>query len=182
MKPELAPPSAFFTGHIEALRRAGALGPALDLACGRGRHALAAGGAGLRVLGLDRSPQFLAELRARARERRLPVEGLCADLEAGLGIPVASGSCGAILVFRFLHRPLAPAIVEALRPGGLLLYETFTVRQRELGHGPRNPDYLLRPGELEQLFKNLQVEHYEEGIFGAERPEALARLLARLPA
>ena len=179
MKAERPAPSAFFTAQLEALRRTGSLGPALDLACGRGRHALAAGAAGVPTLGLDRSQPFLAELRAEALERNLPVQAARTDLEAGWGIPVASGSCGAILVFRFLHRPLASAIVEALRPGGLLLYETFTSNQTKLSYGPRNPAFLLRPGELKDLFPALEIGHYEEGVFGTERPEALARLAAR---
>ena len=181
MTAEPGPPSAFFAAQLGALRRARALGPALDLACGRGRHALAAGAAGVPTLGLDRSAQALAVLRTCARARALPVRAVRTDLERGLGIPVAPGCCGAILVFRFLHRPLAPAIVEALRPGGLLLYETFTTEQRELGCGPRNPSFLLRPGELKELFRALEIEHYEEGVFGSDRPEALARLAARKP-
>ena len=72
------------------------------------------------------------------------------------------GSCGAILVFRFLFRPLAPAISAALAPGGLLLYETFTVAQRALGSGPRRAEFLLEPGELRALFSDLEpLEHWE---------------------
>jgi len=179
--PELRPPSPFLLAQRGALRAAAALGPVLDLACGRGRHALAAAGEGCAVLGLDRDRSALAWLRDEARRRGLPVAAVQSDLETGLGIPVRAGSCGAILVFRFLFRPLAPAIEEALAPGGLLLYETFTWSQRELGHGPRNPAFLLQPGELPALFPGLRTAQHWEGLGGGEPPDALARLAARKP-
>jgi SAM-dependent methyltransferase len=149
-----------------------------DLACGRGRNALAAAGRGLRVIGVDRNGEALGELCAAARARRLSVSGVRADLEDERGIPLAAASCAGILVFRFLFRPLAPAIARTLRPGGLLLYETFTERQRELGWGPRNAAFLLKPGELRALFPGLEVLDYWEGLTGGERPKAVARLAA----
>ena len=86
-----------------------------------------------------------------------------------------------ILVFRFLFRPLAPAIVEALAPGGLLLYETFTIHQRDLGEGPRNPAFLLHDGELPELFARLETASHWEGLTPGPAPQALARLAARKP-
>lgn len=150
-----------------------------DLACGRGRNALAVAARGHPVLGIDRSREHLEILARAAAARGVRVQGLRADLEAGHGIPLAAGSCGAILVFRFLFRPLAPAIVETLRPGGLLLYETFTTAQPTLGWGPHNPDFLVQPGELPRLFPELQVLESWEGISDGARPEAVARLAAR---
>ena len=74
-------------------------------------------------------------------------DALC--FEAAAGNPACdcdtSDCCGAILVFRFLHRPLAQDIERVLAPGGLLLYETFTTQQRELERGPRNAAFLLEP-------------------------------------
>jgi hypothetical protein len=92
---------------------------------------------------------------------------------------VKPGSCGAILVFRFLFRPLAAAICEALAPGGLLLYETFTVAQRALGSGPRRAEFLLEPGELGALFASLACLAYTEGRSEGDAPEQLASLAAR---
>jgi SAM-dependent methyltransferase len=157
---------------IEACR----LGPVLDLACGYGRHSLAAARLGLPVLALDRDEEAL-----RCLQRSAPPGLQCVrtDLETGSGLPVAPASCGAILVFRFLYRPLAPAIVEALRPGGLLLYETFTIRQREFGQGPRNPAFLLDSDELPRLFSALRVIAYRELVSEGPPREALARLAAR---
>ena len=126
-----------------------------------------------------RSIRLPAKVIVPARGRGLPVQGLRADLETPHGIPVRPGSCGAILVFRFLFRPLAPAIAAALAPGGLLLYETFTVDQRSLPQGPRNPAFLLEHGELPRLFPTLEVLEAWEGIRSGPEPEAVASLCAR---
>ena len=119
--PELGPPSALFTAQSAPLQAAAAGGPIVDLASGRGRHSIAAAELGLRTLAIDRNAPFLHELRGEARRRGLCVETALADLETEDGLPVAPESCGAALVFRFLHRPLAARIAASLRPGGLLL-------------------------------------------------------------
>jgi SAM-dependent methyltransferase len=174
-------PSRFFLCQRQRLRQAADLGPVLDLACGRGRHALAAAADGARVVAMDRDPGRLAELAAAASRRRLPVLCVRTDLETPAGIPVRPGSCGAVLVFRFLFRPLAAAIEQALAPGGLLLYETFTIHQRDLPHGPANRAFLLEPGELPGLFPGLEILASWEGLTPGPRPEAVARLAARRP-
>ncbi len=178
-----AEPSPFFSAHRDALCSAAAHGPVLDLACGSGRHALAAARLGIAAVGVDRSPTALRALLQAARAERLHAWAVRADLEAGAGIPLAPGRFGAVLVFRYLWRPLAPAIETLLQPGGILLYETFTWRQRNLPYGPGNAEFLLRDGELPQLFPGLRVEAFEE----RERHDAdgrawhLASLLARMP-
>jgi SAM-dependent methyltransferase len=174
-----AGPSLLFAA--EATRLAAAGSPALDLACGRGRHALALARLGVCVIGLDRDPGRLAALSAAARAEALPVRALRADLEANDTLPLASASCASVLVFRYLHRPLAGEIVRVLRPGGWLLYETFTLAQRELAAHPRNPAFLLEPGELPRLFPALLVLRAEEARVAAPGPEAVARLVARKP-
>ena len=158
------------------LLEAARLGPVLDLACGYGRHSLAVARLGLSVLAMDRNEEALRVLQRTAPPR---VQCVRTDLEGEAIIPVAPASCGAILVFRFLFRPLATEIVQALRPGGLLLYETFTSHQRNLGQGPGNPEFLLDPNELPQLFDALELIDYEEVVSAGPRPAALARLAAR---
>ena len=128
---------------------------------------------------MDRDAARLADLAALAHTRRLPLDTVRTDLETPHGIPVKPGSCGAILVFRFLFRPLAAAIRDSLAAGGLLIYETFTIHQRSLGYGPVNADFLLREGELRAAFADLEVLEYWEGLTSGDRPEALARLSAR---
>jgi tellurite methyltransferase len=173
------PPSPFVLAQARRLRAAGRLGPILDLACGRGRHALAIAAWGPRVVGLDRDPEALAALRAAARDRQLPVSPLRADAESTAGLPFRPASFGAAVVTRFLFRPLAPVLEDLLRPGGLLVYETFTWRQREAGAGPRNPAFLLGPEELPGLFPRLRVVASWEGRREGPRPEWVASLVAR---
>jgi SAM-dependent methyltransferase len=174
-------PSPHLLAHRAAIEAAARRGPVLDLACGSGRHALAVAGWGVPVVAMDRSREALARLAAQARAVPGAVLEVRTDLETPMGIPMKPGSCGAILVFRFLFRPLAQAIVEALAPGGLLLYETFTIHQRDLGQGPGNPAFLLGEGELLELFAPLEVTSHWEGLAPGPPPQALARLAARKP-
>lgn len=175
-----APASPWFLAQRARLIEAARYGPVLDLACGRGRHALAAAALGVRTLAIDRDQAALHALQSEAARRGLSALcGLRADLETSHGIPVKPNSCGAILVFRFLFRPLAPVISAALAPGGLLLYETFTVAQRALGNGPRRAEFLLEPGELPTLFPDLEPLEHWEGRSEGPPPECIARLAAR---
>ena len=176
---ESAAPSPFLVSHLDRVATCARSAPVADLACGRGRHAAAVAERGARVLALDRSAGALADLRLRALAQSLPIEPVRADLESGAGIPLRPGACAAVLVFRFLYRPLVQEICDTLTPGGLLLYETFTIHQREFGYGPRNPAFLLEPGELRGLFPELEILDYFEGVTDDPRPAALARLLAR---
>jgi tellurite methyltransferase len=177
----MSEPSRHVLAHLDRLRESAALGPVIDLACGRGRNALAIAARGIRVCGVDRNPEFLLEVRAASISKALPISVICADLESAPAPPLAPGRCGAIVVCRYLHRALAPALEELLAPGGWLLYETFTIHQRELGYGPENPAFLLQPGELPELFPQLEVALAWEGLTEEERPAAVARLAARRP-
>jgi hypothetical protein len=112
-------------------------------------------------------------------ERGLRVDAIRTDLERPTEIPFADSTCGAILVFRFLFRPLADRIETLLAPGGLLLYETFTVHQRALGGGPRRDAFLLEDGELPALFPRLVVLDSWQGVTDGPNPAAVARLAAR---
>ena len=175
--------SPWFSEQRERLAAASQLGPIVDLACGRGRHLRACAEAGWPSLGIDRNPDFLSEARAAIQAPSAAVAGCVrSDIEAAPFLPVKAGSCGAILVFRFLFRPLAPRLIEALAPGGLLVYETFTWRQPELGWGPRRPEFLLAEAELPELFAGLEILAHDEGLReDVARPEYSARLLARRP-
>lgn len=180
MPREADEPSPFVVAQRERLLATRALGPLLDLACGRGRHALFAARAGLRVVALDRDAPLLRKLAAQAHEEALAIRALRADAESPLGLPFAPARFGAVVVTRFLFRALAPALEAALAPGGLLVYETFTERQRELGHGPGNPAFLLKVGELPHLFPGLQPLASIEGLVEtASRRDWLAGLVAR---
>jgi len=134
---------------------------ALDVACGAGRHALWLARHGFRVTALDNSPENLAELRSLAQDAGLPVECRQVNLEA-VDVDLGNEAHDLICVFYFLHRPLFPALLRALRPGGLLICRTFTTDQLRFQTGPRNPAHLLEPNELLRLAEGLRVLRYEE--------------------
>jgi SAM-dependent methyltransferase len=138
-------------------------GDALDVACGRGRHALWLAEQGWNVTGLDRDSNALDTMAAEARLRQLPVVPRLADLESGTD-RLPEDAFEVIVVVHYLHRPLFPRLLAALRPGGVLVYETFTTAQASRGK-PTNPDFLLRPGELRDLVGPLEILEWREGEF-----------------
>ena len=154
-----AGPSSWLVGNADLLPPRG--GAALDLACGRGRHALLLASAGLSVTALDRDAEKIAALRGDADRLGFDLTAETVDLETGTP-DLGEGRYDLVLVIRYLHRPLFPAIRAALKPGGILLYETFTIHQAARGH-PRNPDFLLQPGELDHLVAPLRIERQREG-------------------
>jgi SAM-dependent methyltransferase len=138
-------------------------GSALDLACGLGGNALLLAARGLETLAWDRSPVAIAKLGRHAAERGLPLRAEVRDVQMQ---PPAPGSFDVIVVSYFLERDLAPALQDALRPGGLLFYQTWT-REAVDDRGPGNPVFRLGPNELLSLFSRLRVITYrEEGLFG----------------
>jgi SAM-dependent methyltransferase len=153
-------------------------GPVLDLACGRGENGLFLAGLGLPVILADRSAEALEAALGSAEERGLAVRFWEVDLESGEN-PLDEEHYRAILVFRYLHRPLIPCIRKAIREGGILIYETFTMEQPKYGH-PHNPDYLLQPGELADWFLDWEIIHYFEGLLEDPR-RAVAQIVCRKP-
>ena len=148
----------------------------LDVACGRGRHALFLAAAGSMVRAVDRDPARVDRLNTLARRLRLPLDAAVLDLETG-DADLGESEWELILVFSYLHRPLFPALARALRPGGVLLYETFTKEQARHGR-PSNPDFLLDPGELPDLVAPLEVIRRREGEFEGRH---VASVAARKP-
>jgi rhodanese-related sulfurtransferase/SAM-dependent methyltransferase len=146
----------------------------LDVACGRGRHALLLAGAGYPVRAVDRNGDNVAWLGTLGRRLQLPLDAAVMDLEAP-GADLGTEEWELVLVFNYLHRPLFPALVRSLKPGGLLLYETYTREQAKRGR-PTNPDHLLEPGELEHLVAPLEVVRNREGDFDGR---AIASIAAR---
>ena len=163
------PPSAFVEAWIARLRPpAGTATRALDVAMGRGRHAALLANVGFETFGVDRQIDALREAR-----RSIPrLHAWCADLTA---CPLPRARFHVIVVARYLQRDLFAALEDALAPGGVVIYETFTVHQRAHGRGPTSPDHLLAPGELRSRFEGFDVLAYEEVI----EPDAVARIAAR---
>ena len=151
---------------------------ALDLACGEGRHGLAAAALGATVLGVDRDSEQLTVARDIAAARGLNVEFREVDLEAPWP---QFGEFDVLLLFNYLDRRRMADVLACIAPGGVLIMETFLDAQRELGWGPQNGDHLLRPGELVQLVKPLEVLHGREVLepVDAERWRAVASVVAQ---
>lgn len=152
------PPSPWLLGSADLLPSGGR---ALDVACGRGRHALLLAAAAFQVTAVDRDPKALRAVAAKAAPRGLEVTTLEMDLEVEIA-DLGEATYDVIVVFRYLHRPLFPALRRALAPGGMLVYETFTRAQAMRGH-PKNPAFLLNPGELPRLVAPLDVLRSCEG-------------------
>ncbi len=147
-------------------------GEVLDLACGAGRNARYLAGLGYRVEAVDRDRAALATLGG--------VDGIrtrVADLEASAW-PCGRDRFDGIIVTNYLHRPLLPALLDALRPGAVLLYETFAHGNERFGR-PSNPDFLLRPDELLHWVKGrLNVLAFEQGLIERPKPAVIQRVCA----
>lgn len=138
-------------------------GRALDIACGLGANAILMAERGLETEGWDISSVAIEKLNEYARRQALPLKGECRDVES---LPPPAESFDVIVVARFLSRALASALSAALRPGGVLVYQTFT-RERVDDLGPRDDGYRLGVNELLALFPGLRVLVYrEEGCVG----------------
>lgn len=140
-----------------------ASGSALDLACGRGRNALLLAAHGLQTAAWDVSAEAIQQLQATADATGLTIATRVCDVVAE---PPAKASFDVIVVSYFLERALFPQLLAALRPRGLLFYQTF-IRDRVSDAGPRNANYRLARNELLELCKALTIRVYhEEGLCG----------------
>ncbi len=168
-------PSPFIEHWVRALAAGRqAPGRALDVAMGRGRHARVLARAGYRVFGVDINYDAVAAARAAPTAGGGDLRVWCGDLTMA-SLPARWFDM--IVVVRYLQRDLFSTIVDALAPGGVVLYETFTEAQRAHGWGPTSRDHLLMGGELPAHFARLETLFYEE----VEAPDAVARLAARAP-
>ncbi len=107
------------------------------------------------VQGVDRNPDAVALARAFG-------DVTCADIENGPW-PFTGQTFGCVVVTHYLWRPLLPAIVQAVAPGGVLIYETFAAGNESVGK-PSRPDFLLQPGELLRATESLRTVAYEDGF------------------
>ena len=140
-----------------------ASGSALEVACGRGANALFLASKGLQTSAWDISPVVITALSAEAGRQGLAIEGDARDV---IHTPPAADSFDVIVVAHFLERGLIELLRRALRPNGLLFYQTFT-QARVTERGPSNPDFRLADNELLRLCDGMQVLVYrEEGKVG----------------
>ncbi len=150
----------------------------LDLACGSGRHAIAAAQLGAQVVAVDRNPECLAAAKGFADDAGLRIDWQQADLEHDWP---DWGSFDAVLLFNYLDRSRFGRALEAVRPGGLLIAESFLTTQREQGWGPTAAEHLLLPGELAGLVRPFEVIHGREVAepVDTERWQHVASICAR---
>lgn len=134
-------------------------GEALDLACGLGGNALLMAKVGLQVTAWDLSSVAIQRLQGFAEVQGLV--NLRPEVRDITLEPPAICSYDVIVVSYYLDRDLIPALIEALRPDGLIFYQTFTrIAVTELG--PANPVYRLGDNELLKLFDSLAIRVYRE--------------------
>ena len=164
----IAEPSPWVT-RFAGLVKAG--GTVLDVACGSGRHARWFESRGHRVTAIDRDEAALAQCGA--------TETIACDLEAHEppAWPVAGQRFAAVVVTNYLHRPLFASLVDALGDDGVLIYETFALGNAAFGK-PSNPAFLLRPGELLEVARGLNIVAFEDGLVDSPRPASVQRLCA----
>jgi 2-polyprenyl-3-methyl-5-hydroxy-6-metoxy-1,4-benzoquinol methylase len=138
-------------------------GVALDLACGLGANSLLLAEQGLEVHAWDISSVAIERLDRLAKQRQRQIHTKALDVKSQ---PLESNSFDVLVVTHFLVREMATELKAALKPGGLLFYQTFC-RDKVFAQGPSNPEYLLKDNELLQLFTGLKVRVYrEESLLG----------------
>jgi tellurite methyltransferase len=172
-------PSPFVTQALDTLAIATPLaGRALDVACGRGRHALLLAERGYEVDAVDFALPALMALRRTAIARGLAIECVAADLTMW---PVPVAHYALVVVVNFLERALLGSLRDAVAPGGALLYETH--RHADGTTSPIRAEFRLAPGELDELCRGWDVLVRADGTaLHRGTPTPRAGVLARRPA
>ncbi len=176
-------PSPFLITQLPRLPR----GKVLDVATGQGRHAYFLATRGFSVHGIDRNREALEFLNTQAQEEgELPITTEYIDLETNDLTPPDLGTeiYDVILIFFYLYRPLFPQLLKALKPGGVILYETFLLENHLQRQHPRRKEFCLESNELLTFLRHCHILHYDEGDHrGASQAHRAftARALARKP-
>lgn len=167
-------PSSWFTWHDFLIREGARV---LDVACGEGRHSVAAAARGAHVVALDRDDAKLELGREFARAESLDIDWQTVDLESEWP---ELGVFDAVLVFNYLDRVRMSRILDRVAPGGILIMETFLATQRAFGWGPTSDDHLLKPGEIKKLVAPLEILHGREVVepVDTDRWRAIAGIVA----
>ncbi len=165
-------PAEFLVANRELLGK----GKALDLAMGAGRNAVYLAKQGFDVLGIEIAPDAVDKAVALAKSEGVNISTIVADLENGYHLEPAAYDL--IICFYYLHRPLIAEIKRALKPGGVVVYETYICDQAQWGK-PSNPDHLLNHDELLNMFCDFLIIKYREGV--VEPKKAIASIIACKP-
>jgi tellurite methyltransferase len=172
-------PDPFLVSAYDELLFSTSPGLALDVAGGVGRHSIWLAQRGWRVKLIDISDVGigLAEKNASRVLGPVATEFLITTEVADLNSVQHFGheQYDLVLVFFFLQRELFPALAAALKPGGTLIYKTYTTEQKNFASGPSHPMFLLESNELLHAFSSLRVLHYHETV----QRKGMAELVAR---
>ncbi|MFQ5862601.1 MAG: class I SAM-dependent methyltransferase [Candidatus Brocadiales bacterium] len=166
-------PLEFLRNSINLLPR----GKALVLAMGEGRNAVFLAEQGFDVEGCDISPIAIKKANILAAERGVRITALEADLE---DYQLEPEKYDLITCFYYLQRDLIPQMNAALRPGGMVIMETYTVENLKIGlHGPQKREYLLEENELLRMFSDIDMKviFYREMVINGEK--AIASIIAQ---
>jgi SAM-dependent methyltransferase len=136
-------------------------GHIIDLACGMGRNGLYCIEQGCEITFAERNELALNDIATKVTAPQAHFWNV--DLEASGTMPLQDKQFDGAIVFRYLHRPLIPALLESIKPGGIFIYETFIAKQATIGR-PKNPDFLLQPNELKSYVSTWNIQHSFEGF------------------
>ena len=150
-------------------------GLALDVAGGVGRHSIWLAQRGWRVKLLDISEVGIQKAQENAQSTNTSSSILTEVLDLNVVQDLGREQYDLVLVFFFLQRELFPAVISALKPGGFLIYKTYTTEQKNFAGGPSHPLFLLEPNELLHAFSSMRVLHYHETV----QQRGVAELVAR---
>ncbi|WP_236559675.1 class I SAM-dependent methyltransferase [Colwellia sp. 20A7] len=162
----------------------------LDLACGEGRNGLHVFENDINVVFADINGESLKKVEQSVIRLQLNKQKLAqywqVDFEQdhfdqGNDKPLKADTFAAIMVFRYLHRPLMTQIKAAIKPGGMIIYETFTEEQAKLGR-PKNPNFLLKPNELLEIFADWKILHSFEGKASSAQDSHMKQAIAQIVA
>jgi len=164
-------PVEFLRENIDLLPR----GKALDIAMGEGRNAVFLAKNGFSVDGCDISEVAIKKAMDLATENNVKIHAFVADLET---YKLPKDTYDVIACFYYLQRDIVSQMKDALKSGGMIIYETYTIENWERGlEGPKNKDYLLKPNELLDLFKDFKIIYYRELVLNNKK--AVASLIAK---
>jgi SAM-dependent methyltransferase len=176
-----------YIGSLEALQTSNQA-PILDLACGQGRNGLFLIEHDIDVMFADVNSASLEKVKQSASclnsNQQASAQYWQVDFEQVDMQPLKGKCFSGVIVFRYLHRPLFEQIKAAIKPGGMIIYETFTQQQAQYGR-PKNPDFLLKPAELTQLFVDWKIIYHFEGVVNTSEvdntKQAIAQIIAIKP-
>ena len=168
-------PSEWVARHSDLIQPGGLV---LDLACGQGRHSRYFLEQGFSVVAVDRDVSLLSAVGLPSDLYKTQLEVIELDLEVDEKPAVLDRLFDAVVVTRYLHRPLLPYLPAALKPGGVLIYETFAAGNERFGR-PSNPDFLLRDNELLEAYQSkLVVKAFETVELTKPRSAVVQRICA----